>query len=160
MNIRAIIDLVEAGQQSAPATLPEIIRQTVADFNAKGIPTSEIGSGWCGEFADTVLDRWIGDDWVHKDGTSFQNVETNSFFRYDEDDNALGWDWQLLKKHWQIEPPASDEVMNIVMGGSHVWITTGGKHYDAEAPDGVQSFFDLPFFKRWIAGAKAEVGQG
>lgn len=30
----------------------------------------------------------------------------------------------------------------------HVWIFYNGKHYDAECPEGVTNFMDLPFFKR------------
>lgn len=157
MDMRSIMTLLEAAPQ--PHTLPDIIRQTVADFAKRGVALEKIGTGWCGEFAETVLDRWIGDGWQHKDGKGFYSLETDSFFRYDEHYNALGWDWEMLKTHWNIEPPASEKVMNIVMEATHVWISTGGKHYDAEAPDGVQNFFDLPFFKRWIVGIKAEVGE-
>lgn len=30
----------------------------------------------------------------------------------------------------------------------HTWVTDGEKHYDAEAPSGVWSWKDLPFFDR------------
>ena len=31
----------------------------------------------------------------------------------------------------------------------HVWIYFDGRHYDAEAPDGVEDWEQLPFFARW-----------
>jgi hypothetical protein len=31
---------------------------------------------------------------------------------------------------------------------THVWVFHNGKHYDAEAPQGVDNWFDLPIFKR------------
>lgn len=31
----------------------------------------------------------------------------------------------------------------------HVWIYCDGRHYDAEAPDGVEDWEQLPFFVRW-----------
>lgn len=34
--------------------------------------------------------------------------------------------------------------------GTHIWIFSDGKHYDAEAPEGVETPFDLPFFQRII----------
>ena len=44
--------------------------------------------------------------------------------------------------------------------GTHVWIFANGRHYDAEAPEGVETPFDLPFFKRiinrWIVEGKPE----
>lgn len=37
----------------------------------------------------------------------------------------------------------------------HVWIYHDGRHYDAEAPDGVSDWEELPFFVRWRADAEA-----
>lgn len=34
------------------------------------------------------------------------------------------------------------------MGMAHVWIACEGRHYDAECPDGVTDYRDLPFFRR------------
>lgn len=31
----------------------------------------------------------------------------------------------------------------------HVWVYHRGRHYDAEAPDGVEDWKDLPFWRRW-----------
>lgn len=33
----------------------------------------------------------------------------------------------------------------------HAWIYYQGKHYDAEAPHGVDHYLDLPIYRRWIA---------
>lgn len=32
----------------------------------------------------------------------------------------------------------------------HVWVTDGTRHYDAEAPDGVEKWTELPYFKRTL----------
>jgi hypothetical protein len=40
--------------------------------------------------------------------------------------------------------------------GHHVWITDGKLHYDAECPQGVSSFFELPIFKSYIEEALKE----
>lgn len=31
----------------------------------------------------------------------------------------------------------------------HTWVTDGTKHYDAECPDGVERWQELPIFQRW-----------
>lgn len=48
-------------------------------------------------------------------------------------------------------PPApyTMEMVNQI-GGYHRWIYHDGKHYDAECPEGVINFFELPFFKEWM----------
>nr|WP_305910549.1 hypothetical protein [Methylomarinum sp. Ch1-1]MDP4523309.1 hypothetical protein [Methylomarinum sp. Ch1-1] len=34
-------------------------------------------------------------------------------------------------------------------GSTHVWIVHNKRHYDAECPEGVDNFFDLPLFSRY-----------
>lgn len=36
----------------------------------------------------------------------------------------------------------------------HVWVFDGSQHYDAEAPDGVATWRDLPFFQRTGYGGR------
>jgi len=46
----------------------------------------------------------------------------------------------------------SKEHLGIGWGSlTHTWLTDGRLHYDAEAPDGVENFFDLLTFRRHIA---------
>jgi hypothetical protein len=40
--------------------------------------------------------------------------------------------------------------------GTHIWLFLDGRHYDAEAPEGVGSFYELPFFQRYIASWVAD----
>ena len=37
---------------------------------------------------------------------------------------------------------------------SHCWFIHEGKHYDAECPQGVDCWHDLPIFKKWIKRKK------
>lgn len=39
----------------------------------------------------------------------------------------------------------------------HVWIYFKGKHYDAECPDGVDKWDDLPLFKRYKAWLRGDL---
>lgn len=72
------------------------------------------------------------------------------------------FDWALLTNPtWNIHPPAgfnqvAIDKMNL---GGHLWLVIGRRHFDAECPEGVDSFFDLPFFKRQIAkGSENDTG--
>jgi hypothetical protein len=67
------------------------------------------------------------------------------------------WDWELLASHWGIEAPEGltrAEVDQLDFGG-HVFIADNAQRrfYDAECPDGVESLFDLPLFRRDIVRA-------
>lgn len=100
----------------------------------------EINNGYCPEFAEEVVS--IIDD------ENVTNVSMDNFM-IDEEFNGDGndkWDQDILKE-WGI--PYNKELDNIVFG-YHVWITDGEKHYDAECPEGVYNFFELPFFKRYL----------
>ncbi len=133
--------------------LPDIIRSMVVEYEAKGVKERDIGNGWCDDFARDVLERWIGDDWIFKDGKGFDYVETGCFV-IREGHDAIDWDWDLLAKHWDITPPQQHSMETLVEVATwepgHMWITAGKRHYDAESPEGVDSFFELKFFRRWL----------
>lgn len=133
--------------------LPAIIQRVRDEYALKGIATKDIGNGWCDNFANDVLTIWVGEDWVYKDGKGFDQVETGQFVTREGYD-AMDWDWPLLAKYWNIQPPAGVTSEKLLFVGqqepSHVWIACNGRHYDAESPDGEESFFDLMFFKRWL----------
>jgi len=134
--------------------LSDIIRILVGEYEEKGISLSEINGGWCDEFSSEVLRRWAGENWIIEDGHGvFHQVETGNFtIRYGP--FSFDWDWTLLKDFWNITPPygIDPEILKRTaqFEPNHVWISAYGKHYDAESPDGVDSFFDLEFFKRWL----------
>ena len=45
-------------------------------------------------------------------------------------------------------------------GPVHVWLFVRGRHRDAEAPDGVEDWRALPFFRRWYASGRYPEPQG
>lgn len=115
-----------------------IINDLVKEFMLEGgySDAAEINTGGCESFAQALMRRTeIGDmygveNFQHPDGT---------------------FDWTLLAR-WGITPPIGftpSEVDAKRLGG-HLWVEQGGRHYDSECPDGVSSFFDLPFFKRQL----------
>jgi hypothetical protein len=77
-----------------------------------------------------------------------------------EDENSgYPMDRDHLAAHWpSVVPPAGldwDDLDHIsgfanFTPGTHIWVFSDGKHYDAEAPEGVSTPFDLPFFQRII----------
>lgn len=136
-----------------PVLLPGIIVSLRSEYEARGISTYEIGNGLCDDFARDVLERWIGEDWILRDGQGFEHLETGNFIVWD-DGCAMDWDWPLMARHWGISPPvgiAPDVLVSMAqIEPGHVWISAGGRHYDAEHPQGVASFFELMFFRRWM----------
>lgn len=43
-----------------------------------------------------------------------------------------------------------------ICGVAHIWLWSGDRHYDCDAPDGVENPFDLPLMRRCVAGAIRE----
>lgn len=77
-------------------------------------------------------------------------------------DEKGGWDWELLEKYWGMKAPEGltrDEVDGLDFGG-HIFIADHGERrfYDAECPEGVSSFFDLPLFRRDVVQALRSKG--
>lgn len=57
----------------------------------------------------------------------------------------------LRKRHGvvAISVDSGDVAVNLRHGrGEHVWTYFEGRHYDSEAPEGVEDWLELPFFKR------------
>lgn len=157
--MRDLINIVE-GVAGDISVLPEIIIKTRQAYNDRGITTYQIGNGHCDDFADDVLQEWIGPDWIGLDGKGmFDQAETGMFCTYPDNDGwPHDWDWELLAKYWNIYPPPGHTLQFLkelaVDCPGHTWIAAKGKHYDSESPEGVDSFFDLMFFKRYLGREK------
>lgn len=111
----------------------------------------EINNGLCEKFASDILKNLGG----YNDDYNFMEVE-NACFMIGEDgaetENDI-WDSELLGSYWDMKPPynLTWEDLNSISFGTHVWITFNKRHYDAECSEGVDNFFELPLFKRYIA---------
>lgn len=124
------------------------IKQLIAHYRAIYIPLHapsyyEINNGQCEDFALDIIDSLGRSE-------DALDVCNENFMLFDG-----GWDWDLLKEHWNIDPPeglSREDVDNISFGG-HVFIAHRGRHFDAECIEGVKSFFDLPLFRRGIVKA-------
>jgi hypothetical protein len=59
------------------------------------------------------------------------------------------WSEKWIKQYGSVPPsPYTIEDLTSMIMGYHCWMYHENKHYDAECPDGVENFFDLPFFRR------------
>ncbi|WP_338923868.1 hypothetical protein V0M98_37290 (plasmid) [Pseudomonas silesiensis] len=105
----------------------------------------DLNNGFCDDFALQVIMRLGSPEHLYDLGN--ENLQ-------DEDGY---WDWGLIMGHWEIEAPeglSCDEVDQLDFGG-HIFIADNAQRrfYDAECPNGVSSFFDLPLFRREIVRA-------
>lgn len=101
-----------------------------------------INNGLCEEFAEDVVTR-------------LSSAEKTLFTLCNQQLQVEGedtWDQALLEGYWGISPPEhfTWNTLSAVNFGYHVWVTCGKRHYDAECPAGVDSFFDLPLFRRCL----------
>ena len=134
-------------------TLPEnlvsaAIKELRSEYITAGEAPSyyEINNGQCEAFAEEVLSRLRA---AHGRREDLFTVCAENFYI---PDGSEQWDACLLKRHWGITPPEHftwaqlDEIGYV----AHVWLTSGGRHFDAECPEGVDSLFELPLFRRYL----------
>jgi hypothetical protein len=130
-----------------------ILREKYVDQYTLG-SHQEINSGLCPEFAEDLIEILGGSS------DTFHSLCCDEFMRGEngeETENEV-WDQNLLTTHWNITPPDGTtwQELDKMCIGYHVWIFFEGRYYDCECPDGVDNFFNLPFFDRWIKSHKGE----
>jgi hypothetical protein len=152
-------------------TISAAIYKLRADYVTNGQYGSyqEINAGGCEDFA-TDIHELIGSP---AENLEYQMIDPAYFLQPPLDGDDDNWGFPLNRDHLQakwpsVVPPAGmdwDDLDHIsafgnFFSGTHIWIFSHGKHYDSEAPEGVDTPFDLPFFKRiiqmWIEEGKPE----
>jgi len=100
----------------------------------------QINNGWCVEFADRIY-RILGEEVTI---LSIENF-TNNYLTGSNSEWAKNEDGKYLCDFWGsiVNKNISPETFEY-----HDWIFYNGKHYDAECPEGVDNFMDLPIFKK------------
>lgn len=120
-----------------------------------GVDPMEINQGLCADFADYFIG--LHNCWLEESDPDI----------FDDNGSAyLSKDGELLPEAFPLPegfPLLPEEVPerlrstskrelgddeSLIHWGIHVWINYKGKHYDAEAPGGVDHFLELPFWKR------------
>ena len=107
----------------------------------------EINCGYCVDFADEIESMFRYSESLSND---YFVKEREGFDGWDGDGLDI-WNEDTLKFYNSL-PPAPISVADLTekILGYHSWIHYKEKHYDAECPEGVTNFFDLPFFKRQL----------
>lgn len=136
--------------------IADAIRQLQAEYIHEGLAPSyfEINNGLCDDFAEEVARR------LRKLASCDQEVftvEGANFYRSQDDEL---WDGRLLRNYWKMAPPPQFTwtILNRLHFGTHIWLVCEKRHYDAECPDGVDNFFDLPIFQRTLITHLREQG--
>lgn len=108
----------------------------------------DINRGYCEEIAYRTFEEY--EKLVY---TGAEVLGTENFYVEDYEPGYEEFDWELLKSHWPREYERNyknpDCALEVYKGACHVWVYLDGKHYDSEAPEGVDNFFELPFFRRY-----------
>lgn len=142
--MREFINIIsEAVSADLTATIKEVVREYIDSGAA--VSTFEINNGLCDEFASRVCARLGGET------DDFYGIGAESFTIDGQGDE---WDAELLKKHWPECIPTHGLTWSDLRRfrsravPCHVWIVHNGRHYDAECPEGVDNFFELPLIRR------------
>jgi len=115
----------------------DAIRRTVEVYGGLGYMPDRINNGLCEDFA-VAVSRRLTDPWTMLDSDNFTTPHRTKV------------DWVLVDEHWggkALTPERRERIEYLIRLG-HRWLLVNGRHYDATAPEGVEHFFDLPFFAR------------
>jgi hypothetical protein len=121
--------------------IAQAIEQLRDQYIAQGLASDDyqINNGLCEDFAVDLMAMLD-----HPEG--MEMVCNESFMTPGHE----AWDWALLETHWNIFPPmglTAAQVDATAFGG-HAFVVFEQRFYDAECPEGADSFFDLPLFSR------------
>lgn len=145
-----LLDLFE--HSVTPQIMSATIRRVADEYVADGSVAClyDIGNGHCENFAYDVLDQlrdYGVDPHAMSDSSGVQVYATEDFW---EDDFYVSTD-RIRAAGETLPPNVPDEKLKQVLGGAtHVWLKFQDRYYDAEAPEGVERFLELPFFARYI----------
>lgn len=151
---------------------PEMLTKAILEIRDDLVASGEfesfaaINAGYCTDFVHDVYQRFGKSAYEY-----LEELGIDNFMQPPEDDDGFNdgypLDRELLQEHWpaiqpthgltwdQLDELSGDAGFN---AGTHVWIHLDDRFYDAEAPEGVENFFELPFFQRVISGWIAEKG--
>ena len=128
--------------------ISDIIKIAAKEYNCS---TWEINNGYCEDFALNVLEKLGGyeDNLFELSGDMFFDQRDPEFAKENWGDvietNYGVWSKNLLD-YWGYPPNVNLNLVDDEI--NHVWLFYNGKHYDAEVPEGVDNWFEIPLIKR------------
>ena len=147
---------IEIAEQKIAEAIISLRNDYIMKGEAPDVMT--INHGLCACFADDIADHLPEIEGLQAvDIAGFIEVDPETGCSYD---SGGPFDLELIGANWpNITPPEglTWEDMNQLSEdagfscGTHVFLTFNGKFYDAEAEQGVDTPFELPFFQRVIA---------
>lgn len=110
-----------------------IIRETIGEF---GRTASDINFGFCEKFAEAVAEKL---------GAEAKTLWFDDLAGNEQDPTDIGFDAQWLERCGYLLPAGLtvDDLNDDCPG--HCFISYGGKYFDSECPEGVDSPFFLPY---------------
>lgn len=113
----------------------------------------EINCGLCEDFAETIESEFWDALMISNDHFITEREGSDGW----NGDKYDIWDEYWLKEYNSLPPvPFSVTDLTEKILGYHCWIYYQNKHYDAECSEGVENFFELPFFKRYLELEKSK----
>jgi len=150
--------------------IKEIMSSIRTTRTYKGMPDRDLNNGWCAPFARKVIKAMRTLDMKPKflctydfqyditDPPYWKKATKMSSLFPDDEGDPMRWNLDNLKNYETTNDP---DYSGIYLS-YHAWVFFEGKHYDAEHPEGVDSFWDLSFFKRergiYPEGTKSYIG--
>jgi hypothetical protein len=133
-----------------PGTIEMMVDHYLNSPNTNCSTLKDVNNGLCGDFAESVIEKCGGER------SNFYSIDTFRFYdafadsdhgfeNFVETKSGGVWNKDALDAYGYPPDVSSDHI------GIHFWIFFSGKHYDAEAPHGVDSPWELPFFKRQLS---------
>lgn len=150
-NIDRIKQMMGVVSESSDKNISHIIQLISKEYEEEyQTSTWDINNGLCEDFAQDVIEKMGGynDNLFEVAGDMFFNMRDPEFALENWSDTLETdygvWGVNLLKK-WGYPPNVNLEDVDDEL--NHTWIYYNGKHYDAEAPNGVRKWYDLPLNK-------------
>ena len=148
----------ERGGEITIAFIVKSLANEYLENYPEGSKVCDINTGDCPTFAEdleaAIIESGLGN---HNDT---EVLSTDSFYEIATDmskDDSEGADddiWLKLEDYNSTYP----KDLKWKKDNYHVWVYHKGKHYDAEAPNGVVNLFDLPIFKKMVKTKMEEGG--
>lgn len=127
-------DLMKYADGGELDEISKTIRDLVSEWN---VSACEINKGECFVFADVLESK------LRQKGYDAEFLSNDYFYNTASEEAKHDEVLWYNEKDYNSEKPE-----NLIWEGYHAWVYVNGKHYDAETPDGVVNFYDLPIFKK------------